>query len=194
MPPSLVAKSKLPARQPLQGIFMPQALWNAPLMFWAYNRSRYHPPLPPGEREKYTGAGAPKRRNHALLAPLAPPLKQGHLRDCPQSPCSAHPQGRAVCCVAKLANSHAIGCALRLAAHPDLRRALPATTLRTASKGKHLVVYRPTHDFWHWCWGGWFSYYGWRPFQTHLFLCPGGSEGLVGPLAFLHFILQEQTS
>ena len=64
----------------------------------------------------------------------------------------------------------------------------------TPSTGKHLVVYRPTHDFWHWCWGGWFSYYGWRPFQTHLFLCPGGSEGLVGSLAFLHFILQEQTS
>ena len=41
--------------------------------------------------------------------------------------------------------------------------------------------------------GGFLTMAG-RPFQTHLFLCPGGSEGLVGPLAFLHSILQEQTS
>ena len=137
---SLVAKYKLPARRVLQAIFMPQALWNAPLRFWAYSRSRYHPPLPPG-----------RGRNTRVRV-----LLSGGITHC------------------------------SLLLRPPLQT--------TPSTGKHLVVYRPTHDFWHWCWGGWFSYYGWRPFQTHLFLCPGGSEGLVGPLAFLHSILQEQTS
>ena len=185
---SLVAKSKLPARQPLQGIFMPQALWNAPLRFWAYSRSRYHPPSPlAGER----GWGRGGRPPHTPLSTTlhatawARSCFQLVLRDVasPLSPPLSRQGGGRNTRVRVLLSGGITHCSLSCT--------IPQTT---PSTGKHLVVYRPTHDFWHWCWGGWFSYYGWRPFQTHLFLCPGGSEGLVGPLAFLHSILQEQTS
>ena len=138
--PSLVAKTKLPARRPLQGIFVPQAC---------------------GIRHSCFGL-----TTEAGITPLS---RQGRGRNTR---------------VRVLLSGGITHCSLLL--RPPLQT--------TPSTGKHLVVYRPTHDFWHWCWGGWFSYYGWRPFQTHLFLCPGGSEGLVGPLAFLHSILQEQTS